>query len=243
MNDMNENSKVGDTVSNNIKTAHVFKKYGIDFCCGGGITIAKACEKQQVDVDTLMHELVNVDQSSAPSQGFNNWSLDFLTDYIEKVHHQYIQEAFQLLDEYMAKVIKVHGQHHLPLFEIDKLYREVKHELLHHLVKEEKVLFPCIKKLVQAKKEGLPMPMTHFGTVQNPIKMMLQEHDVAGDIMKEIASLSFNYTPPEWACNTFKALYAKLDEFEQDLHIHIHLENNILFPKAVELESSFNHKI
>lgn len=231
--------KIADVVSENIRTADIFKKYGIDFCCGGGISIAKACEKKNVDVDMLMRELKRIDDKVMPSQNFNKWELDFLVDYIVNTHHAYVLEAIELLEAYSTKVAKVHGEHHPPVLEIDRLYQIVKAELLQHMQKEESILFPYIKQLVKSKKENCPLINSPFGSIQNPINMMEVEHENAGDTLKEIASLSMSYSPPEWACNTFKALYAKLNEFEQDLHLHVHLENNILFPKAIEMEKSF----
>lgn len=237
--ELNQEIKIADVVSENIKTADIFKKYGIDFCCGGGVSIAKACEKKNINVDELINELNNVDNKIMPSQNFNNWELDFLADYIVNTHHAYVLDAIGLLDAYSTKVAKVHGEHHPPVLEIEQLYQKSKMELLQHMQKEERILFPYIKQLVKAKRENIQVKNSHFGSVQNPINMMQVEHEMVGDLLKEISNLSFNYTPPEWACNTFKALYAKLDEFEQDLHLHVHLENNILFPKAIALEKSF----
>lgn len=230
--------KIADVVSDNIKTADIFKKYGIDFCCGGGISIAKACAKKNVNVEQLLSELKGMDDKVKASQDFNKWELDFLIDYILNTHHAYVAEAIELLDSYSTKVAKVHGVHHQPVLEIERLYNLVKIELLQHMQKEERILFPYIKQMVKAKRENCHLLKPNFGSVQNPINMMNAEHEMAGDALKEIANLTKNYTPPEWACNTFKALYAKLEEFEQDLHLHVHLENNILFPKAIELEKS-----
>ena len=141
-----------------------------------------------------------------------------------------------LLLQYAERVAKVHGHHYTEVVEINRLFNIVAQELAAHMKKEELILFPFIKQLVKSDKEGIKVKTPHFGTVNNPIAMMEIEHENAGDILKEIKQLSNDYTPPESACNTFKALYAKLDEFEQDLHQHIHLENNILFPKAIALE-------
>lgn len=236
----NKDLIIADIVNDNIKTTDVFKKYGIDFCCGGGISLAKACEKRNVNVGVLISELNNIDKNIFASQNFNNWELDFLVDYIVNTHHAYILEAFSLLDAYSAKVTNVHGEKHPPLREIAQLYNKLKVELVQHMQKEECILFPNIKEMVKAKKANTALKHDYLGTVQNPIKMMHIEHEIAGDILKSIAELTMNYTPPEWACNTFKALYAKLDEFEQDLHLHVHLENNILFPKAIKLEMTLN---
>ncbi len=234
-----EELKVADVVSENIKTADIFKKYGIDFCCGGGMSIAKACEKENANLEQLLCDLKNMDTRIMPSQNFNKWELDFLIDYIVNTHHVYVLDAIDLLNDYSAKVVKSHGEHHPPVLELVRLYTLLKTELLQHMQKEEQILFPYIKQMVKAKRENSPLLTSHFGSVQSPITMMQAEHEHAGDLLKEVASLTMNYEAPEWACNTFKALYAKLDEFEQDLHLHVHLENNILFPKAIELEKSF----
>ncbi len=231
-----ENKTVAEIVAENIKTAHIFKKHGIDFCCGGGITIEKACEKNNADYSVLKKELEGIDTVVSKAYDYNSWDLSFLVDHIQNVHHTYVEENIPLLVQYANKVAKVHGHHYAEVVEINKLFAEVANELTMHMMKEERILFPYIKQMVKAEKEGTFSEKPHFGTVKNPIQMMENEHENAGDVFKEIARLSNNYTPPENACNTFRALYAKLEEFEQDLHQHIHLENNILFPKAIQLE-------
>lgn len=233
--------KVGELVKEDIKTAHIFKKYGIDFCCGGGISIEHACKKQNVPIEALVNDLLNIDNTLPQSQDYDHWPLDVLSDYIIQKHHSYVEESIPLVLAYAHKVAQVHGEHHPPVIEILHLFTEVAAELSSHMPKEEGVLFPYIKHLVAAKRLGEFLKPPHFGTVENPIHMMEMEHESAGTLLKEIAVHSNNYTPPDWACNTFKALYAKLDEFEQDLHLHIHLENNILFPKAIQLEKELHH--
>lgn len=233
---LSEDKTVADLVTENIKTAHVFKKYGIDFCCGGGISVKKACEKKGVDFSTLEKELLQVDQQISRATNYDSWDLSFLVDHIVNIHHSYVEENIPLLIQYANRVAKVHGHHYSEVVDINDLFTDVANELAAHLKKEELILFPFIKQMVRAEAEGNKLEAAHFGTVNNPIAMMEDEHENAGDIFKEIASLTNNYTPPEGACNTFKALYAKLEEFEQDLHQHIHLENNILFPKAKNLE-------
>jgi regulator of cell morphogenesis and NO signaling len=231
-----EDSTVAEVVTNNIKSADVFKKHGIDFCCGGGITLKKACEKYNVSFNEIEKELTNSINPTSKIINYDNWKLDFLTDHIVNIHHAYVQESTAVLLQYAAKVAKVHGNHFTEVLEINSLFIEVAKELAAHMKKEELILFPFIKKLAIANNEGKKLKKPHFGTVNNPIKMMEDEHENAGDIFKKIKKLSNNYTPPLEACNTFKALYAKLEEFEQDLHLHVHLENNILFPKAIALE-------
>jgi regulator of cell morphogenesis and NO signaling len=231
--------KIADIVALNIQTAHVFKKYGIDFCCGGGITIQKACENKNIDMDLIIQDLKNIDEKVLQSQNYNNWELDFLTDFIVNTHHVYVTESLVFIDAYATKVAKVHGEHHPAVIKIKELFELVAHDLSSHMKKEELLLFPYIKRLVAANKENIKIDKAQFGSVNNPINMMEEEHEIVGNLLKEIAVLSNNYNPPVWACNTFKALYAKLDEFEQDLHIHIHLENNILFPKAIAMETKY----
>ncbi|MDT0688961.1 iron-sulfur cluster repair di-iron protein [Salegentibacter sp. F188] len=235
-----ETKTVADLVTENIKTAHIFKKYGIDFCCGGGISIQKACEKANINYTDLERDLLNVDNTNSRATNYNSWELDFLTDHIINVHHSYVEENIPLLIQYAARVNKVHGHHYTELEEIQQLFSLVATELGGHLRKEELILFPFIKKMVKAKKEGSALPEAHFGTVVNPIKMMEAEHEEAGELLRKISVLSNNYTPPQGACNTYRAFYAKLEEFEQDLHQHVHLENNILFPKALQLEKELN---
>jgi len=237
-----ESKTVAELVTENIKTAHIFKKYGIDFCCGGGVSIQKACEKADVDYDQLASELLNVDQEVSRATNYNNWKLDFLTDHIINVHHSYVEENIPLLLQYSKRVAEVHGHHYSELLEIRDLVQLVAGELSAHMKKEELILFPFIKKMVAAEKDGSELPEAHFGTVDNPIKMMEAEHEDAGEILRKIAQLSNNYTPPESACNTYRAFYAKLDEFEQDLHQHVHLENNILFPKSLQLEKELRNQ-
>lgn len=232
---------VAQVVTENIKASHVFKKYNIDFCCGGGVSIEKVCEKKGLDYNTLLQELQEVNVSAEDNNDYNRWTLPFLIDYIENVHHNYVEESTPMLLLYAAKVAKVHGHHYTEVVEIDRLFQLAAKELAGHMKKEELVLFPYIKQLVKAEKENSTPPNAHFGSVQNPIHMMESEHEEVGDIFKEIARLTNNYTPPEGACNTFRALYDKLDEFEQDLHKHIHLENNILHPKALRLEEKLKN--
>ncbi len=236
-----ENSTVASVVTDNIKTAHIFKKHGIDFCCGGGISLEKACAKNDVAYDSLMADLLLIDQTQDTNQDFDQWELDVLIDYIVGTHHSYVTENITILSQYANKVAKVHGEHYPFLIEVNKLYHEVANELIDHMKKEEQILFPYIKKMVNiqnGKEQAAPSP---FGTVNNPINMMEEEHENAGDIFKTISSLTSGYTTPDGACNTFKALYSKLDEFEQDLHQHIHLENNILHLKAIKLEQKLSY--
>ena len=233
-----KDNTVASIVTKNIKTAHIFKKHGIDFCCGGGISIEKACDKNDVSVDELMNDLSTMDAPTDKSLDFDNWELDTLIDHIVSTHHNYVKESVQILSQYANKVAKVHGHHYEFLLEVNTLFHEVANELVSHMQKEEQVLFPYINKIVAAKRNQEANTPPAFGTVSNPIAMMEHEHESAGEVLRKISTLTSNYTTPSGACNTFKALYSKLEEFEQDLHQHIHLENNILHPKAIALEKS-----
>jgi regulator of cell morphogenesis and NO signaling len=236
-----QNKTVAELVSENINYAHVFKKYGIDFCCGGGISLEKACEKHHVETDQLIGELIN-SESTLRSYNYKDWDLNFLTQHIEHVHHSYVEESIPIIKQYAEKVAKVHGHANPELLQIRDLFTEVANELTQHLKKEELILFPFINKMEQASKTNENISRPHFGTVENPIAMMQDEHETAGDIFKDIRRLSKDYQAPAHACNTYLALFHKLEEFENDLHLHIHLENNILFPRALKMEKQmFEH--
>lgn len=230
-----EEMTVAEIVTQNIRTADIFKKNGIDFCCGGNVLIKEVCEKKNVDYEKIKLELLNLNKESKVHD-YDSWELDFLTDYIINTHHAYIVESNPLVLQYANKVAKVHGHQCEELFEIKSLFEELAEELTSHMSKEENILFPYIKKMVVDKRNNLELTPPPFGTIQNPIKMMELEHESAGDNLKKIATLTNDFSPPEWACNTFRALYAKLEEYQNDLFQHIHLENNILFPKAIKME-------
>ncbi|MBD0726126.1 iron-sulfur cluster repair di-iron protein [Flavobacterium sp. L1I52] len=235
-----EQKTIGQYVADDFRTAAVFSKYGIDFCCKGNRTIEEACEKKGQDSETILNEINTVlNTKNDNTIDFKSWPLDLLADYIEKTHHRYVQDKTQILLPFLDKLCKVHGAAHPELFEINELFKGCAGELAQHMKKEELILFPFVKKMVKATLQDELVEQPHFGTVENPIAMMMHEHDAEGERFRKIASLTHNYTPPADACNTYKVTFAMLQEFEEDLHKHIHLENNILFPKAVELEQKF----
>lgn len=235
-NNSTKEDSIGELVAKDLRKAEVFKKFNIDFCCGGKKTLSQVCNDKQINIKDVESELEKLDSTSeSVSQNYNEWSLDFLVDFIINTHHKYVKNSLPILLEYTAKVAKVHGKEHLEVVAIYDLFKEASDELNLHMMKEETILFPYIKQLVNEKNsvnEGCS-----FGTVKNPIRMMEHEHDVVGNIFKTIRELSNDYAPPEDACTTYKLSYKKLEEFENDLHQHIHLENNILFPKSIKLES------
>lgn len=234
-----ENKTVGEIVAEDYRWAEIFKKHGIDFCCGGKKPLNVVCAEKQIDLQQLIEKYKTLVQQgdSHPSQSFRDWEADFLADYIVNVHHKYVSENIPLLHEFTQKVARVHGAAHPELVEIAKLFEAVAQEMTMHMRKEELILFPYIKRLVAAQKNQQPLAAPPFGTVENPIRMMEEEHDRAGELMKKIGELSGQFTPPQDACNTYRVTYAKLKEFEEDLHQHVHLENNILFPKAMAMEA------
>ncbi len=233
-----EKSKtIGELVASDYRKAEVFRKFGLDFCCGGHKTLKEACDKKGINVLEVESAIAEIEKTSKNNQqDFNNWELDFLADYIVITHHKYVTEAIPMLNEFSAKVARVHGSSHPEVIEIAKHYNAVAEELSMHMPKEENILFPYIKSMVEAKRKELPISSPGFGTIANPIRMMEAEHVSAGGNMEKVNELSNGYAPPVDACASYRVLFAKLKEFEEDLHQHIHLENNILFPKAIELE-------
>lgn len=228
---------IGEIVTSDFRKAEIFKKYGLDFCCGGKKTLTQACKTKGLDVVQIEKELKDVDVHPATSsQDYNNWDIGFLADYILNTHHKYVKQAIPIIYEYTQKVANVHGARHPETIAIAQKFLLVTDELNRHMCKEEDILFPYIKHLAIAKFNQMKIEPSPFGTVENPINMMEHEHDAVGKLIAEINELSNHYTPPADACTTFRLSYEKLKEFENDLHQHIHLENNILFPKAIEFE-------
>ncbi len=228
---------LGQLVAHDFRKARIFKKYGLDYCCGGTATLQDACTSKGLDITNVGHDLQEADNTAGlPSLPYNAWPLDFLADFIVNTHHFYVRENLPDMRAYAEKVTKSHGKQHPELAEILQLVKEVDDELTRHLFKEEKILFPYIRALTHAAKTGQPLQQAGFVTVQNPIRMMETEHEIVGKNLARIRELAADYLPPEGACNSFKILYSLLEQFENDLHIHVHLENNILFPKALDLE-------
>lgn len=233
----NQSETIGEIVTKDIRKAKVFRKYGIDFCCGGKRSLEETCSKKNIDIGKLKKELdaVERDHSAMPGNP-DEWDLDFLAGYIVNIHHKYVRNTVPVLLAWSQKVASVHGDTHPEAIPIAQLFAAVAEELMSHMKKEEHVLFPYITSLANAVRDNKTPKPAGFGTVKNPIRMMEHEHESVGSLFMEIEKLSGGFTPPADACNTYKALYATLKEFEDDLFLHIHLENNILFPKAAALE-------
>lgn len=227
---------IADLVAKDYRAASIFKQNKIDFCCNGNITIEAACEKKQLDFTDLVSQLEKATATVSDSTiDFNSWPLDLLADYIEKKHHRYVDAKIMEIKPYLDKVVRVHSDRHPELIEVSKLFYESAGELSMHMKKEELTLFPFIRKMVKAEAAGSTVEAP-FGSVQNPIKAMMMEHDNEGERFRTISKLTDNYNPPSDACNTYRVTFSLLKEFEEDLHLHIHLENNILFPKSIVLE-------
>ena len=232
---------VGELVAEDYRTAQVFKNHKIDFCCKGNRTLPEVVANNGIKLESILEELQAVKNSKKTDQpDFKTWPLDLLIDYIEKKHHRYVERQIPMLKQYLTKLCKVHGAQHPELHQISEHFHTSAGELSMHMKKEELVLFPWIRKLLNGYPGISTQANAPSETVRTPIKVMMEEHDNEGERFRKIAELSQNYTPPSDACNTYRVTFALLKEFEDDLHHHIHLENNILFPKAEVLETRLN---
>jgi regulator of cell morphogenesis and NO signaling len=229
---------LSEIVTSNFKSAAIFEKYGLDFCCHGKKLITEACEEKGINSEEVFIQLENLNGTNSfrEQEQFMHWELDFLVDYIINVHHKYVRDTIPVISAHAEKIVLKHGQNHPELTSIANDFSIVYKDLKQHMMKEEQLLFPYIKYLVDVKNKSGKPERPFFGTLKNPIRMMETEHESAGNLLFEIAKLSNSYIPPKDACNTFKVYYRELEEFEKDLHKHVHLENNILFPRSIEME-------
>jgi len=234
--DISIDTRVGDIVEANFKTSQVFDKNKIDFCCGGGISLGEACKKANVDINKLVTELESLVVLNDPdSRYIDGLELNELCDYIEKRHHTYVNENIPFLQQKLQKLCDVHGDNHPELFKIKELFDGAAGNLSAHMKKEELILFPYIRKMVKYKKEALNAK-GEFGEAIKTIDLMHEEHQIEGERFEKISTLTSSYNSPPDGCNTYNVTYQTLQDFEKDLHRHIHLENNILFKKALKLE-------
>jgi regulator of cell morphogenesis and NO signaling len=226
---------VRDLASTNPAAARIFESFGIDYCCGGELSLSQACSAAKVGVQ----EVVDALEMPRAKQCDRDWqaaSLTELSTYIVEKHHGYVRGEIPRLIALIAKVAKVHGQNHPELEEVEVSFGALAEELTIHLLKEERVLFPHIVHLESTAKDGGSAPAM-FGTVRNPVRMMTIEHDSAGELLRKMREITDGYRVPEDGCTSYRMLYQALPRFEADLHQHIHLENNILFPRAIALEA------
>jgi regulator of cell morphogenesis and NO signaling len=228
---------LGEIVAADYRAGAIFERYGLDFCCRGTRSLKEACRDANVSVDELLVELDRLPHTPSPeTPSFNEWALPVLVDHIVATHHAYVRKALPQMLAHARRIAQVHGAKHQELPRVAQLVEEVANEMASHMMKEEHILFPYIVALADAKAEDRPAPIAPFGTVANPIHMMEMEHESAGSALFEIRELTDGYTVPPDACGTYAVCLKELEAFEQDLHLHVHLENNILFPKAAALE-------
>ena len=229
---------VGEVVRRDYRAAAVFKSFHIDFCCGGNKSIAQVCAERKLDEQKVLDALRNY-LNESPAKGdinFDAWPLDLLIDYIEKTHHRYVERSIPPLKNYLRKLVAIHGEAQPQLRVIEQLFNASAGNLAQHMKKEELILFPYIRKMVKAALVGEELTPPSFGSVAQPIASMIVEHETEGAHFDQISKESNEFDVPGWGCNTYAVAMKLLQEFQEDLHLHIHLENNILFPKAAELE-------
>ena len=237
MNQRLERTTVGDIVAADFRAAAIFEDFGIDFCCGGQRSVVDACRTASADPDEVMRAIDALGTPDPADDDARHWTLDRLIDHIVVKHHGYVRQALPAIARHLAKLQQVHGERHPELARVASIFGDVSDELSQHLIKEEQVLFPYIRDLAGREKQSCGGAMSPFGTIENPIRMMEREHQDAGDALDEIRDLTSGYATPGDGCTTYAVAMTELLHFERDLHRHIHLENNILFPRAVALEN------
>lgn len=221
---------IGEIVATDFRAAEIFKTAGIDFCCGGKNSLDETCKMKEIDPSLLVKQLKELENSPASqNQNFIDWELSFLIDYIVNRHHKYVLKALPDLVQYTNKIASVHGSNHPELIEVAGIFEKINNELLQHLKNEEEVLFPSIREVLNNKSPEARL------TIKSEINRMSGEHEFAGGAMDMINEITSGYTIPGDGCNTYSVTYKLLQQFEDDLHIHVHLENNILYPKALAL--------
>ncbi len=235
MSDVDLTTSVGQYVVERPTRARVFERLGIDYCCGGKEPLGRACKKRGLNTRVVLEALEREDAKSSAAED-RDWSrvpLAELADHIESEHHSYLREELPRLSSMIEKLVKVHGRRHPELLRCRDVFDSLRRELEPHMAKEEQVLFPMIRDL----EVSAILPDFHCGSLRNPIRVMEHEHDDAALALSRLRELTGDYTPPDDACNTYRATLAGLAELEADLHRHIHEENNILFPRSVAEES------
>ncbi|MBD2081560.1 iron-sulfur cluster repair di-iron protein [Leptolyngbya sp. FACHB-17] len=232
------NNTVGAIVRDYPALSRQFEQVNIDYCCGGKRTLEEACRQRGIDPEAFLTQLENnAAKEPASEMNLSGLSLTALANHIEQTHHAYLHTELPRLEKMVTKVAAVHGDKEPRLLEIRNVFLELSADLTTHLLKEEQVLFPIVRQLEASN--GLPI--FHCGSLCNPVSRMELEHDAAGRALEKLRQLTNNYTPPEWACNTYRSMLNALEAFEQDMHQHVHKENNVLFPGAIALEQKFIH--
>ena len=235
----NNETKVKDIALANPEARQILEDAGVDYCCGGGKSLHDACAHADVSAEEILKRLRENSKLVRPDEkAWTSAPLGDLTRHIREKHHRYVREAIGRIKTLLEKVKAKHGENHPEIAEVQGLFTEVGQEMIMHMQKEEQILFPYIDAVERSTTGNGSLEPPFFQTVKNPIHAMMKEHDSAGDLVKQIRKASGDYTPPTDACTSYKALYQDLREFEADLHQHVHLENNILFPRAVEMEAA-----
>jgi len=216
----------------------IFEKFGIDYCCGGKKPLDEACRAANLPIHDVIQALETAASPASPTYDQLSGSLAELVDHIVKTHHKFTREEISRLQKLLSKVCSVHGQNHPELITIQSTFQHLAQELTMRLMKEENALFPYIIRMEEAVLQHDPVLPPPFGSVQNPVRMMAEEHDGAGEAIRQIRAASGNFAAPPDACVSYRALYEALEGFEADLHQHIHLENNILFPRSIAMEEN-----
>lgn len=230
---------LGSIVADDYRAGAVLDGFGLDFCCDGKRTLEEACRAHAVPIDAVVSALEQLGPATAPSDTPDaSWAADALCRFIVDRHHRYVRTQLPVISSHLAKLSDVHGARHPELLTIAQHFQAIADELTMHLMKEEEILFPFIRALARAEAEGASAPPNMFGTVMNPIRMMEAEHQSAGNELELVRALTGNFTAPADGCATYRVCFEELAAFDRDLRTHIHLENNILFPKAVALEAA-----
>ena len=236
------NTTVGDIVASDFRAAGVFERYGIDFCCGGRQSLGEACRAAAANPEAVIRDLEELTAVAGKDDDMATWSASLLIEYIESTHHTYVRAAIPRIGAFIEKLVEVHGSRHPELAFLSAAFRRLAADLIQHMRKEEQVLFPFIRDLEEHQNSHLCSTlMSPFGSVENPIRMMEHEHRDAGDELATIRELTGGFVPPADGCTTYSVCMSELKAFERDLHRHIHVENNLLFPKAVALEEQQRH--
>jgi regulator of cell morphogenesis and NO signaling len=223
------NKTVAAIVLDNFKTAHVFEKYGIDFCCKGKISLQSACEEKAIDPTTVIEDLALVWTNTSDEAGFTTMSISALINHIVTVHHDYVRKNLEPILNYLLKIHAKHGERYPYIKKVLIYFSEISVDLEKHMRQEEKILFPLINDIANNKK------YSNASSLESLIGIMEEEHNTAGTLMEKIRTVTDNYNMPDNACTTFRLTMNLLRDFESDLHRHVHLENHILFPKAIKL--------
>jgi regulator of cell morphogenesis and NO signaling len=230
------NKTIGEIVAEDYRTAQVFENHGIDYCCGGQVTLQVICLEKGIDPATIAEEIESVKKEQiARNQNYASWDLSFLIDYIVNVHHTYLRENTEQIAGYTRKIASVHGAHHPEVIEIASIFDKIATDMMVHLKEEEDEFFPAVKRVEAAGKSGKAPSPDDMEKIRHSLETLVEEHEEIGEAIHKIHHLANGYAIPDDVCNTFTVTYRKLKEFEDDLHKHVHLENNILFFKAMQL--------